>query len=664
MATDLSAPAQLVIPQDRPRPWRAWVVGVMIVALGVGFWSWRTVKRPAFFWGRPTARFATLEVDRGDVSLFVVENGSLESAENAMVRCRVEALVGVSGAAQGQGGRGGMAGGRPGGTGAPGSGQQGPGGGNPASGQQPQAKAKAKPARPGQRAVPAPKSGATAAQGNTATAAAGASAAPAGATGKGMQGGGATASQPAADPTAIQKPVIRSFTYMVVPHMPLRPKGPQQAQQVAAPPPPDPAQQGGRRNRGGAQAVPEVPGSTKIISILPEGTHVKADDVVCELDSSAFRDELQAQKIRHLQAKAWVEQARSILEVSEISLREFRDGILPQDVQLIRQYIETCRTEADRSRKNTVWSRQTFAKGFRSSAQLKADELAVLQAELRLHDAEGMKVRLDEYTGPKLLKALLAKIEAVRADQLAQQSAFQLESDRLHKLERMVANCSMRAPRDGIVVYFRQSNRWGRVENQIQEGTTVREGQPIFNLPDPKHMQVRATINESKVALIHSGQAAEIRIDAFPDRPLRGTVAEVTPIPSPLSGLSDVRIYYAIVKIDGGGFAELRPGLSAEIAFHVETQTGVTRVPLRAVRWEGEQAYVAFAAPGSSRAEWQWRPVSLGLSDQEHAQVIAGLHPGDRVLADPATLPAPRRATQPARTVARAGLASRTESGE
>src|SRR6185312_14073694 len=105
-------------------------------------------------------------------------------------------------------------------------------------------------------------------------------------------------------------------------------------------------------------------------------------------------------------------------------------------------------------------------------------------------------------------------------------------------------------------------------QNQIQEGATVREGQPIINLPNPKHMQVRAKINESKVAHIHKGQRAEIVIDAFPDRPMSGTVAEVTPIPAPANGpMSDVRVYFAIVNIDTGGFDELRPGLSAEVSF-------------------------------------------------------------------------------------------------
>src|SRR5262249_38212115 len=177
-----------------------------------------------------------------------------------------------------------------------------------------------------------------------------------------------------------------------------------------------------------------------------------------------------------------------------------------------------------------------FAKKVRSPAQLKADELSLHQAEIAYKNAQNMQERLEKYTAPRLIKALEAKIEANRADLLAQKSAFQLESDRLRRLETMVENCTMRAPMDGIVVYANQANPWGMVMAQIDEGQTVREGQPIFYLPDPSRMRVKAKINESKVGLVHTGQRAEIRIDAFPGLVLKGTVAEVTPIPAPSNG--------------------------------------------------------------------------------------------------------------------------------
>ena len=85
----------------------------------------------------------------------------------------------------------------------------------------------------------------------------------------------------------------------------------------------------------------------------------------------------------------------------------------------------------------------------------------------------------------------------------------------------------------------------------IDEGVTLRQDQPIFSLPDPKHMRVKARVNESKVTLIHTGQRVMITVDAFPERMLHGTVGEVTAISTPLNA-SDVRVYYANVEIDQG----------------------------------------------------------------------------------------------------------------
>jgi hypothetical protein len=180
------------------------------------------------------------------------------------------------------------------------------------------------------------------------------------------------------------------------------------------------------------------------------------------------------------------------------------------------------------------------------------------------------------------------------------------------------------------------------VEQQIDQGVTLRQDQPIFNLPDPLHMRVKARINESKVAMVQTGQPVTIHVDAFPDRPLKGTVAEVTPISIPLR-LSDVRIYYANVDITQG-FDELRPGLSAEIMIDIETRRDVIRVPVASIRWASNRAYVALEDRFRGEAglqPWRWQEIEIGLSDTAHAEVVKGLKPGDRVVALPASLPAP-----------------------
>ena len=638
----------LVIPETRGGAWKGWLIAALGVVVSGSMVAWKVGIDPRRLVAGQVVELPTVLVDEGTMVALITETGSLESSDNATVRCHVEALMGVTGGAQG------MQGGRP-GVGQPG--QQG------AQGMLPPATAKMKGAAKGRAGGAASKAGSTASKTAAANATASktaASATPAPATsgggGASAGGAGATGAAPAA-----QKPVIRSFTYLVASYIP-QPKPMGAVNQ--AKPAVNQAMTKGRRG-GGGMGTEEKSGSTRIISILEQGKRVAKGDVLCELDSSAFRDELQAQEIRWTKAKAAVEQVQTILEVNEITLIEYAKGIFPQDKQLVHRYIQTCQVESDRARKNLDWSKATAAKGFRSATQVQADALAAEQTDYALKEANGMAYRLESYTGPKILKHLQAKLEAIKADKLAQDSTFQLESNRKRKLERMIVNCTLRAPRDGIVVYANQANAWGRVDSQIQEGVTVRESQPIINLPDPNHMRVRAKINESKVAFVHKGQRVQILVDAFPDRPMRGIVAEVTPIPAPVNGpISDVRAYFATVDIALGGFDELRPGLSAEVSFLVEDPRKVVRVPLQAVRWVDHRPYAAVsnspeaAASNGSESSWRWRSLSLGLTDRSYAEVVSGLKPGDRVVAHPEELPAPVAAPEtksPPAAVASAG---------
>ena len=132
------------------------------------------------------------------------------------------------------------------------------------------------------------------------------------------------------------------------------------------------------------------------------------------------------------------------------------------------------------------------------------------------------------------------------------------------------------------------------METQIQEGLTVYQSQPIFRILDPAHVQVKARINESQIAKIRTGQPALIRFDAYPEKLLRGTVADITPIPALASGpISDVHSCYATVRFDGGGFETLQLGLSAEVDFLVETRSQVAQIPLESVQFADDDAYAA-----------------------------------------------------------------------
>ncbi len=662
MSLDLTTLTALPAATSSPRKRRGrfWIgLGICgVAAAGAGWKTYQSGFTPSRYWSTKPASLEILSVDTGRLAMYVTETGSLESASNTQIRCQVEALLGMVGGTTGgtasRGGAGGAMAGGTGGTSGGTSSSGGASGGGMAGG--------AGGARGG--------SGGGARAGGASGGGGGGGASGGGGTGGGAGGasaGGATSG--ATNEATLRKPSIRSFNYAVTPYVPQRSSAGRSGGSTIA----GGGGGGGGGGRsgggggggggggrggggggggrggggggGGGMIGDEKPGSTRIISILSEGTPVTKGQVVCELDSSSFKDELQSQRIKYEQAKSAVEQVQSILDVNLISYREYRDGIYPQDAMLIKQYINACRLDYDRAERNLAWSKDVYNKGFRAYQQYQADEFSLQRAKISLNEALGMEERLEKYTRPRLLKALEAKIESIKSDKYAQEAAFQLESDRLKRIERMIVNCTIRAPGEGIVVYANQTNSWGRTEAQIQEGVTVREGQPIFDLPDPNHMRVRAKINESKVAYIHQGQQAEIKIDAFPDRPLRGTVAEVTAIPAPSNGpFSDTRIYFAVVNIETGGFSDLRPGLSAEVSFFVDAKKDTTRVPVQGVRWVGDKPFVAVAQPRKDPEEplkWEWKQVDLGLMNESYAEVRDGLKPGDQVVARPDRLPSP-----------------------
>jgi multidrug resistance efflux pump len=585
---------------------RWWPMVLVLVAVPAALWA-AGIRPEGLLYPKKDQGPALYEIDQGDLQTTVVESGSLESSENATVRCQVEALIGMVG-------------------------------GSATTGNMRQSSSSAS-------------SGGTRASAPTTNTTTGTRTSQAGAA-KASTGSGSSSSQnPAVTVTSgsmvsgsgsslitakATKPTVTSFNFTVAQHIPLRPTTTTAAtttkNQAAG------GQQGQQQQATAGVDPNERPGATRIIRILDEGTHVEEGEVVCWLDDSAFRDELDAQMIRWAQAKSWVEQAEKILEVSNIALREYRDGVYSQDVRLVTDYIEVCKIQEKQAQDDFAWSNEMLKRNLYSEAQVKRSEYALEQARVAMREGREMEKRLIKFTGPKNIANLEAKIAAVQADLQAQRAAYEKEDQRKRRLEKAIANCQMRAPRAGSVVYYTASGGWGRTDQQIHEGITVRENQPIFSIPDPNRMRVRAKVNEAKVAYIESGLPVLIKLDAIPDCLLHGRVAEITVIPQPANGpFSDVKVYFANVEILDP-IAKMNSGMTAHVEILVGERKGVTRIPINAVRWFDD---IAFTAVPASEGKHTWKPIVLGVMNDQFAEVRLGLKPGDRVIGDPSGLTPP-----------------------
>ena len=195
---------------------RAFLVAILLVAAtSAGLWAYGI--RPDRLWSGQGETYLTIAIARGDVRSYVLESGNLESSNNATIKCQVEALLGMVGGTQtaANGAMGNNRGGGMGGNAAGGhSGSLTQAGGGQAGGGQAAAQAAAA------------KSG-TARSVNTSAAnkmMTGSGGATAGAAGAVKISGGGGAAGGGGGGAVMARPVIRSFSMQVAPHVPIRPK--------------------------------------------------------------------------------------------------------------------------------------------------------------------------------------------------------------------------------------------------------------------------------------------------------------------------------------------------------------------------------------------------------------------------------------------------------
>lgn len=149
------------------------------------------------------------------------------------------------------------------------------------------------------------------------------------------------------------------------------------------------------------------------------------------------------------------------------------------------------------------------------------------------------------------------------------------------------------------------------------------------------HEDVLAELNRyysrQEEQLTVRGQSARIRVDAFNDQPLRGHVRSIATVATQEFFSSDVKVYQTIVSIDDK-LKGLRPGMSAEVSIQVEDPLeSVLTVPVQAILGgpEGGNKRKVYVY---SEAGPQEREVIVGLSNDEKAEIREGLQEGDRVV--------------------------------
>lgn len=174
-----------------------------------------------------------------------------------------------------------------------------------------------------------------------------------------------------------------------------------------------------------------------------------------------------------------------------------------------------------------------------------------------------------------------------------------------------VAKLRVNSPIDGKVVSL-----------SLEPGDEVTANETVAEVVSVLPLTVVIPVDELDVTNVTIGQTAKIEVDAVPGRVFEGTVTKIAHEGRVQQGITNFDVTIEMEAED------VRLGMSATATISVSSKKGVLSVPIEAVIWEQDQAYVNKVEDGrvvQSR-------VKVGVQNDLYAEIASGLDEGDEVV--------------------------------
>lgn len=367
-------------------------------------------------------------------------------------------------------------------------------------------------------------------------------------------------------------------------------------------------------------------GLSTILRLVPEGTLVRKGDVICELDSSEYVEMELQQTLEVEESRFELRQAELDLEVAEAARHEFLDGLAPQTLENYQGQLALAESDQVRLVDRVEWTKRMVDRGYMSLSQLRSEERNLAKAQLDVQRILRSFQVYRDYTIPRQRAGLEASILSRKSIVESRRRRLVRHENRLEQIRQMIANCTIRAPHDGMVIYANDDP-----DRPMVEGAQVYTNQKLFFLPDLEHMEAVARLNESVVHQVKPGMKARVRTESMPDRTFIGVVSSVDEFPEPpVRGRPmDVKTYKAHIKLDGG-VNGLLPGMNSEIEIVADQSHDALVIPATALtQADGREA--CYVTQGD---QVTIRPIRLGRSNTQWIEVVDGLSEGESVVID------------------------------
>jgi membrane fusion protein (multidrug efflux system) len=147
-------------------------------------------------------------------------------------------------------------------------------------------------------------------------------------------------------------------------------------------------------------------------------------------------------------------------------------------------------------------------------------------------------------------------------------------------------------------------------------------GKPIADIVNIDRIKINVQVPELDVRYVNKGQTTPVKIDAFADRTLLGTVEFVAFKADPATKTFLVR------SVIDNPDHDIRPGMIGRVAFVRRNIPDAVAAPLFAIVDKGGERIVFVEKDGVAES----RVVSIGVIEADRVQITSGLNVGDHLI--------------------------------
>jgi HlyD family secretion protein len=380
------------------------------------------------------------------------------------------------------------------------------------------------------------------------------------------------------------------------------------------------------QSKDAVKITPLVSGRIDSIKVAV-GDVLKAGDVIAQIEPTNFQaqvDQAQAnytaaqQKLVRMQIGSRPEEiaaAQAAVNAAQAALNAVNS---PTSDQITVAAANMAKAEAALKQAQADYDKVAGAPNIGASSQALAlqnatitYQSAVAAYNLAIKPTGGQLAPLQNALAQAQLKLVQTKQPYLDSDVAQVQATVDQTKAALDAAKAQLANATIRAPFDGVVA-----------EVYISKGTSAGPSAPVVLFVSSGNV-VALDAEESKISQIKNDLDASVRVSAYPGREFPAKVTSVAPV-------ADTRTHsfsVVVTPVDDAGL--LRPGMYADVVIVATLKPDALLVPVAAVTQLGNQSIV-YVVKSDNTVEV--RPVTMGLSDPNHIEIVAGLQAGERVV--------------------------------